>query len=602
MKIYRPNSAGSPVAQRLAVILLALLLPGCASVAPEPDSEESDATQEIETPPAGDEKDAAETAKTEESPRPDQYPARRFDKETLYQLLVAELAGYRGQYDTAMSRYVQAAETTRDPGVAARATRLASYLKQDDAALKTAQIWAEAEPDSLDAHRHAAEYLMKAGDLEGAVSHMEAVKRLGGLANFEVFAYRAANLDQESRDSLLKAVSTMLDDYPGDRQLLFARAVLLEQSGRYEEAIEIANQLLAEERDVNVIILKINGLKALDRTDEAVEFLASTIEAMPDNRRLRLVYARYLFEADRLDDARAQYEAILEGSPQDGDILFALALISMEQEDDQQARKYLNRMIDEGRRAGEAHFYMGSIAEKNGDIAEAIRQYKQAGDGYEFLPAQARVASLMVEQGRVSEARNYLANLRGKHPERHDELIQLEARILSEQGLEAEAFDVLDSAIAVDPDNIDLLYFRAMTGHRFGHLDILERDLRQILELDPDNADALNALGYTLTDQTDRHEEALALIEQALEIKPDEAAYIDSLGWVHFRMKNYKEAEKHLKRALEMMLNDEVAAHLGEVLWVRGKKDEANQVWEEALERDPDSEILNSVIERLRDQ
>lgn len=601
MKHYRRKISGNPIRGWLAVIFTMLLLYGCTSVDPEPAASGDTAEAENSAPERVEA--APEASKTKvKSPRPDQYPVKSFDKETLYQLLAAELAGYRGQYDTAMDNYIKAAEATRDPGVAARATRLASYLKRDDAAATAARIWAEAEPDSLDAHRHAADQLMKAGDLEGAIHHMEAVKRLGGLANFEVFAYRAANLDQESRNALLTTLSAMLADYPGDRQLMFAKAVLLEQSGQYQKAIEIANQLLAEEKDVNAIILKINGLKELNRTDEAIEFLVSAVESMPDNRRLRLVYARYLFEADRLDDARSQYRSILERSPDDGDILFALALISMEQEDDAEAKKYLHRMVDEDRRAGEAHFYLGSIAEKNGDIPAAIRHYKKAGGGYEFLPAQARVAGLMTEQGRVPEARAYLDNLRDQYPGRHDELIQLEAQILSEQGLESEALDVLDRAIAADPDNIDLLYFRAMTGHQFGHLDILEQDLRRILELEPDNADALNALGYTLTDQTDRHEEALALIQQALEIKPGEAAYIDSMGWVQFKLKNYEAAERHLRRALEMMPDPEVAAHLGEVLWVMGEKDKARKVWNEALERAPDSEILESVINRLRDR
>ncbi|MEX2487979.1 MAG: tetratricopeptide repeat protein [Pseudomonadales bacterium] len=604
MKIHKPNLLGVSIPYSQLIVVTVLLISGCASLEPSTDTAQATqvaSEQKEESVTGNADSKKAETAQKPELPRPDEYPVKPFDKETLYLLLAAEFAGYRGQYDVAMSNYVKATQSTQDPGIAERATRLASYLKRDDAARQTARVWAQTDPDNLDAHRHAADQLMKAGRLEEAMTHMEAIKRLGGSANFDVFAYRAANLDPEGRDALLDAMTRLLEDYPGDQQLMFSRAVLLEQVGRYEEAVQVADELLAKKQDVNFIILKVNGLKQLNRADEAVDFLASAVDSMPENRRLRLVYARHLFAADRLKDAAAQYEHVLEESPDDGDILFALALISMEQQDDHATRKYLNRMIQGNRRAGEAHFYLGRLAETNGDISSAIEKYKRAGESYGYLPAQSRVAGLLLEQGQVSEARSYLESRRAEQPDRHDDLIQIEAQLLSEQGLEPQTFDVLDKAIAVEPGNTNLLYVRAMMAQKFGHLDILERDLRRIIELDPDHADALNALGYTLTDQTDRHEEALALIERAIEIRPNEAAFIDSLGWVQYKLRNYEQAAAHLRRALDMLPNDEVAAHLGEVLWVMGKKSEANEVWEKALERTPDSQILKDVIDRLRD-
>ena len=177
----------------------------------------------------------------------------------------------------------------------------------------------------------------------------------------------------------------------------------------------------------------------------------------------------------------------------------------------------------------------------------------------------------------------------------------IEGQLLADRGMEKEALQFLDSVLAEEPANIEMLYFRAMTGQKFDRLDILESDLRKIIELDPANADALNALGYTLTDQTDRHEEALDLIKQALAIKPEEAAFIDSMGWVLYRLNNLREALVHLRRALELFPNDEVAAHLGEVLWVFGEQLEANQVWEKALELAPNSEILKNVMRRFRE-
>lgn len=541
-------------------------------------------------------------------PKPDDYPVEPFPEDSMYQLLVAEVAGYRGQYDVALEKYVEMAQQTRDAGVAARATRLASYLKQEPEALEAAQIWAEEEPLSLEAHRHAAELLVRAGNLEQAILHMEAVKNLGGLANFDVFAYRAANLDDEGRAALLTAITRMLDRYPNDEQLLFAKAVLLEQKGDMEGSLGIANQLLGLSDNINVIILKVNALRDLNRNEEALTFLNETItdfqqddtESQRDTlKRLRLIYARFLFESERLDDAKEQYAVVLEATPNDGDILFALALIAMEQEDDESARDYLNQMIRWNRRVGEARYYLGNIAEQNEEFDVAIREFKQVGRGYEFLPAQGRIAKLLLDQGRAEEMREHLANMRAENPERKTQLIMIEAQAFNDRGQEKEVFEILDEALEADADNVDLLYFRAMAGEKIGRLDILERDLGQIIANDPENADALNALGYTLTDQTDRHEEALELIERALAIKPDEAAFIDSLGWVHYRLKNFELAIEHLRRALELFQNDEVAAHLGEALWAIGNTEEAQEVWNKALELAPESEILLQVIEKF---
>ena len=549
-------------------------------------------------------------ATQDSAPRPkaSEYPVQPFPQDSMYQLLVAEVAGYRGHYEMALDKYIEMAEETRDAGVAARATRLANYLKRQDLALRSAQLWAEVEPDNLEAHRHSAELLLRSGDLENAILHMEAVKNLGGLANFDVFAYRAANLDDAGREALLRAMSRMLERYPGDEQLMFSKAVLLEQKGEMEEALELANALLEKEENINVVILKVNALRDLNRNEDAISFLADTISGLSEAdtesrrdtlKRLRLIYARFLFENKKLDGAQKQYEIVLESSPNDGDILFALALIAMEQDKDADARGYLNQMIRWNRRVGEARYYLGSIAEKNGETDVAIREYRQVGRGYEFLPAQGRIATLMVEQGRVAEMQEYLTNLRADNPERLNQLVMIEAQVFIDRGMQDEVFEVLDEALAANSDEIDLLYFRAMTGQRFDRLDILERDLKRVIELEPENADALNALGYTLTDLTDRHEEALALIERALAIKPDEAAFIDSLGWVHYRLKNFDLAIEHLRRALVLFQNDEVAAHLGEALWAIGNTEEAKKVWKDALKLAPESDILQRVIEKF---
>ena len=567
---------------------LVTLLAGCSSapVVPEP----------VSAP----EPSVAEPAQPNPRPDPDDYPVAPFPGDSLYELLVAEVAGYRSRYGVALGKYMDAVVETRDPGVAARATRLALYLKKYEEALETVLIWAEVEPENLAARRHAVDLLLRAGELEPAIGHMEAVKQLGGMASFDEFAYRAAGMEPTQRAAVLAAITEMLGRHPGDEQLLFSRAVLLEQSGQLPKALAIAEELLAVSEKPNVIVLKTSILNAMQRADDAIAYLTGVVTVSQPNRRLQLILARMLFEKGDLEAAKVQYSHVLNVSPNDGDVLFALALIALEQGDDLQAQEHLERMVRWNRRSGEAHYYLGGIAERRSDTAAALQQYGEAGEGYEFMPAQARIASLLANEGRWEEAIAHLGNLRAQKPEHRQQLILIEAQLLTDQGQEQQALDFLDSILKQEPENVELLYYRAMTGQRFGQLDILEADLRRVIELDPGNADAMNALGYTLTDQTNRHEEALELIEKALTIKPDEAAFIDSLGWVQYRLKNFEMALTYLRRAYELFRNDEIAAHLGEVLWVVGDRTEANQIWEEGLELAPESEILKNIIQRFR--
>ena len=591
----------------MLVLLLVVLVmtAGCVSVQPESGGEKDETdSASMESGAQTQEETVPESPMPPRRPHPGEYPVANFEDDDLYKLLVAEVAAGRGHVEIALENYVEVAVSSRDPGVAERATDMARFLQKNDTALKTARIWAEEDPDDLDAHIKLAELMMRVGDVESAVSHMEEVKRLGGLDEFGRFVLHSAELDEKSRALLLATIERMLLKEPADRLLIFSRAVLLGKSGEYDEVLRITDQLLADGNETNVIILKLNVLSELQKNEEAVEFLQRKLDESPENRHLRIVYARHLFETGKMDESRIQYETVLEQSPNDAEIMNALALIAMNQGNDTVAVVYLNDMILLNHRVGEAHFYLGNIAERRKDIRKAIQEYKKVNIGYGFVGeyferAHTRVAWLLMQHDRVQEARDHLARVRAAVPLLYQRLVIIEAQLLSDHSFEEEVFSLLDNQLIRDPDNIDLLRTRAMVSEKFDRLDIMERDLRAIIEIDPDNATAMNDLGYTLTNRTDRYEEALVLIEKALSINPGEAAFIDSLGWVKYRLKQFEEAVLHLRRALELFPNDEVAAHLGEVLWVMGQKIEANKVWEKALELTPDSDILNRVIKQF---
>lgn len=590
----------------LALLLLVLAMTsGCVSVQSESGGEKDETdSATLETGAKTQEETVSETPTPPRRPHPNEYPVANFEGDDLYKLLVAEVAADRGLVETALENYVEVAVSSRDPGVAEWATRMARYLRQIDTALITARIWAQEDPDNLEAHITLAELSMTDGDVESAMSHMEEVKRLGGQDEFGRFVLQSVELDEKNRTLFLATIERMLLKDPDDRLLIFSRAVLLGRSGEYEEVLRITDQLLADGSETNVIILKLNILSELQRDDEAVEFLQTMLDESPGNRHLRIVYARHLLEAGMMDESRIQYEIALEQSPNNADVLYALVDIAMNQENYTVAAGYLNDLIQLNIRVGEAQFYLGDIAERENDIQKAIQEYKKVKFRYGFEreyfeSAHARVARLLLQQDRVQEARDHLARIRAEIPLLNQRFIIIEAQLLSDFDFEEEVFSLLDNQLIRDPDNIDLLRARALVGEKFDRLDILERDLRAIIDIDPDNATALNDLGYTLTNRTDRYEEALVLIEKALSINPGEAAFIDSLGWVKYRLKQFEEAVLHLRRALELFPNDEVAAHLGEVLWVMGQKIEANKVWEKALELKPDSDILKRVINQF---
>jgi len=324
-----------------------------------------------------------QVSEVEPSPESKDYPVAPFEGDSLYRLLVAEIAGYRSHYDIALKNYALVAEQTEDPGVAARAARMALYLKDDKVALRAVKIWAQTEPDNLSAHRQAVELLLRAGSLEEAIVHMEQVKNLGGSARFEIFAYQAANLPKDKRLALLAAIEEISARHSEDGRLKFSKAILVQQEGRHAEALQIANEILATEKDPDFIILKMSALQGLGREDEARQYLTTQVDALTTNRRLRLVLARLLFEQGDLAEARVQYEKVLEETPNDGDILLALALIAMQSENDAEAERYLERMVRWKSRAGEAHYYLGSLAEKSSDLSAALAHYLSLGIGYD---------------------------------------------------------------------------------------------------------------------------------------------------------------------------------------------------------------------------
>ncbi|MNQ53612.1 bacteriophage N4 receptor, outer membrane subunit [compost metagenome] len=522
-----------------------------------------------------------------------------FSRETLYALLAAELAGQRNRFDIALGNYVQQANATQDPAVAERAFRIAEYLGADQAALDTGLIWAKNAPDNLDAQRAAAVQLARAGRYDEAMIYMEKVLQGQGDTHFDFLALSAVETDADTRAGLLQSFDRLLAKHPDNSQLVFGKAVLLQQDGRTEEALTLLEGVPSDDKEIAPILLRARLLQSLERGNEALPLLQKAIKQHPNDKRLRLTYARMLVEQDRLDEAKSEFAGLVQQFPDDDDLRYSLALVCLEGEAWDEAQVYLEELVERGSHVDSAHFNLGQVYEKRGDKDSALIEYALVGPGNDYLPAQIRQAEILLESGRADEAEARLAKARDTQPDYAIQLYLIEAESLAERQQPQRAWKVIHQGLQQFPDDLNLLYTRAMLAEKRNDLAQLEKDLRFIIEREPENAMALNALGYTLADRTTRYDEAKKLVEQAHKLNPEDPAILDSLGWVNYRMGNLDEAERLLRQALQEFPDHEVAAHLGEVLWARGKQAEARKVWAEALQKQPDSAILRDTMQRL---
>jgi tetratricopeptide (TPR) repeat protein len=564
-----------------ALFLAFVFLNGCQAIAPvSPDA----------TPPAADTTPAP-------APKPQVYSS--FTEDTVFSLLSAELAGQRNRFDIALDNYVTQAINTQDPGVSERAFHIAEYVGADQAALDTSLIWAKNDPTNLEAQRAAAIQLARAGRYDDSMTYMEKVLQGQGDTHFDFLALSAAETDADTRNGLLTSFDRLLKKYPKNGQLIFGKALLLQQNGDAQGALKLLEDNPANDGDVTPILLRARLLQGMDRGKEALPILEKSIRQYPDDKRLRLTYARMLVEQNRMDDAKVEFSSLVQQFPDDDELRYSLALVCLEAKAWDEAVGYLEDLIARGSHVDSAHLNLGRVYEERNDPQNALAEYAQVGPGNDYLPAQLRQSDILMSNGSVAEASKRLATAREAQPDYAIQLYLIEAETLANNNQSDRAWQVLGQALKQYPDDLNLLYTRAMLAEKRDDLSQMEKDLRAIIKREPDNAMALNALGYTLSDRTTRYAEAKVLIERAHTLNPEDPAVLDSLGWVNYRLGNLDEAERLLRQALERFPDHEVAAHLGEVLWANGKQREARKVWSKALEQQPDSPILRSTLRRL---
>jgi tetratricopeptide (TPR) repeat protein len=522
--------------------------------------------------------------------------------DAAYDLVVAEIALNQGDTALATERYLALARSQTNPAIAERAVRIAVYGQDLEAALAAAQRWIELEPDRIEARQVIAAIYIRQDKVDEAFTYIDSLIETSELEDAQLFPPLLGILAREKNVETVLAVSQRIADKHTDRAYAqFLHGMLAAQTGRSEAALEYLDRSLELDEIDGLHAARARVLLRLGRSGDAVVSLQKAVEQKPGDQTLRLTYARLLVDIKEYEKARAEFEKLLQAAPDDAELLYTLGLLSLESQRLDDAEKYMMMLIRLDERDGEAQYYLGRIYENRKQYDQAIEWYRQVLVGDYLFDARLRIADMMGLSGQTDAAIEHLdAMLKGSQS--NGSLVRIyvaKGELLRLAHRYEESLAVFNTALEIVPGNSDLLYARALVAERLGRIDQLEADLRFILKAEPDNAHALNALGFTLADQTDRYEEAYGYLKRAIEIMPDDPAIIDSLGWVQYRLGNYEESIRLLRKALSRFDDPEIAAHLGEVLWVSGNQQEARGIWQKALEKSPDDPVLLKVMQRF---
>jgi len=532
--------------------------------------------------------------------REESYPEQQLTDDMMFDILLAEIAGQRGEVDVAVPHYLQAAQDAEDPRVAERAVQIASYAKQYDVAQQAAHRWVELDGENLEARKALTALALHTGDTDEVTAQMDYMLSVSEDPEEGYQLATAILARTEDKQSALAAMETLVAHHPDSPYAWMALgriAVLAEQP---DQALTAVNKALELEADLpEALILKAQLLVRLDRKEEARQVLKRAIEAHPGDANLHFAYGRMLLDADELEAARKQFARVVKLEPDNPDGLYSLALLELETGKFKSGEKHLKQLLEQGEREQSAYYYLGYATYEQGDIDAALKWYAMVESGDYWGQAQLRTAAILVKQERIDDMHDYMRVMRQKNPDKIAQLYLVEGQALSSAGFNAEAYEIYGTALEANPNNENLLYARSLIAEKLGLLDVAESDMRRILANDPDNVRTLNALGYTLADHTDRYEEALGYISKAYEQSPDDPAIIDSMGWVHFRMGKLDMARLYLQQAWDMTRDSEIGAHLGEVMWAQGDHDAARQIWKASQEAAPDNPVLLEVLDRI---
>ena len=552
----------------------------------------------------------AQTRKAEEPERRAPAKAGELTAELMYRLLVGDIALQRGEPALAARAYYDVARETRDPKFARRATEIALAARQRTLALDSATLWVELDP-TADRAKQVVAGLKGGSDVRGADLKADLERALAEAATAgprlgEAFLeLNRALASEPDKAATLKLVQALAQPYPNNAEAQFAVALAAYNTGLadFESstiALQAIDRALKQKPDwEQAILLKVEILSK-QSMDRAGDYLVEILKSNPDAKYINSALVQVRIQQKRYGDAAAILQKLAEQDPGNHEYEFGMAMLAMQTKDWAKAERLLEGLNRVGYGDdGVVESYLAQVAEETGRYELALERFKAVPDGERGWYAKLRAAAMLGKLGRLDEARTYLDDLPAVTRDQKIQVQQVAAQLLRDAGNNKAAYEILDSALGQYPDEPDLLYDLAMVAEKLDRIDVLEAKLTRLVELKPTNAQALNALGYTLVDRTPRVSEGLALIQRALAMSPDDPFILDSVGWAQYRLGHLDEAEKYLRQAMEQRPDPEIAAHLGEVLWAKGERKLAQDLWQSQLKNAPDNAVLLETVRRL---
>jgi tetratricopeptide (TPR) repeat protein len=514
-------------------------------------------------------------------------------------LLSAEIAGQRGAYVPALAAYLDAAVITRNPEIAERAVQIALFLRDSEKAATAVSIWIDEAPDDISARKAAILVYLSLGNQNSALVQIRQWFRMDSAP----FREKVANLTKVLGKNPVAALEIMENlslSYGENTEFLYGYSFLALKANQPAMALAKVNAALDLKPGWEAALTMKGQILSTDLINEQTARELSELAASnPDNARIGFSHGEYLIKKEQYEAARDQFEKVLEADPVKYEAMFRLAGLNLQLGDQDAAREFFLRLSTVPKWASQAFMFLGRIESGLNNHEDALNWYDQVSDGSLEMEAGLNAFLALGKLGRFDEADTRIAALARRYPNQAVRIALVRVELFTKSRLYEKALDVLNSALDKNPSQSELLYSRALVADRLGRLDILEADLSLVLETDPENVNALNALGYALVDKTRRLQEAGKYLDQALKLRPDDPVIIDSYGWLQFKLGNYGQAVVFLRRAFDEHPDPEIAAHLGEVLWVSGRNKEARNIWHKALLDDPESEYLLEIKSRF---
>ncbi|MBV6388947.1 MAG: Lipopolysaccharide assembly protein B [Nitrosomonas europaea] len=528
-------------------------------------------------------------------------PATELTADSLFDFLMGETALQRNMPDVAVESFIRLARETRNPRIAEHATDIALRTRHFGEAKEAIDLWVALEPDSMHARQAAVALFVANGQLDNVRPHVEQLLKLEPETVDKAFMQINKLLSHHpDREAVLKLVQQLAASYPDLPEAHFAVSQAAWSANEFKLAAKAMNQALELRPEWEMAAVHQGQILQKIDKDKALSFYDQYLDRFPRANDIRIAYIRMLMEEREFDRGREQFQKLEQVNPSNPDIALAIGLLSAELDDLGSAEKYFKRALQLGfEDTNTIHFNLGRIHEIAQHNAEAMDAYLRVTGGERYIAARVRYAFLLAKRDGIAAARRYLKTVQVENEQQRTQLLISEAQLLRDSGEFRGAYDLLDAYLRKYPDQVELLYDRALMADKIGKLDVLERDLRKLIELRPDNAHAYNALGYSLAERGLQLPEALALIQKAIELSPDDPYIMDSLGWVYYRMGDLKKGVNYLKLAFDARSDPEIAAHYGELLWMNGAKEDAEKIWQSALEEHPENELLLDTVRRF---